>query len=87
MTNAITSFEVGKTYFCRSHFDSDRLFQFTILDRTETTVSIVYQGKKVNRKIGIAGSVEFIQAHGQYSLAPVLSADSVMKPVDRNIFH
>lgn len=87
MTDAITAFEVGKTYTCCSHFDRDHRFRFTIIERTETSVSIVYQGKRVNRKIGVAGSVEFIQAHGRYSLAPVLSADSIMKPEDRNVFH
>jgi len=86
MTDAITSFEVGKTYSCRSHFDSNRTFNFTILGRTETTVEIVYQGKKVTRKIGVADAAEFIQAHGQYSLAPVLSAANVKQVERRNVF-
>lgn len=72
------TFEVGKTYWTRSICDSDCIFRFTILKRTEKTVWIKYHDKTKARRVytNYDGN-EAIDPHGRYSMSPVLSADKV----------
>lgn len=71
---AIIQFEVGKTYTCRSICDWDCIYSFTIVRRSEKTVTIKSHGKEVRRTIRVADGSEQIDPHGRYSMSPVLRA-------------
>jgi hypothetical protein len=75
----MTKFEVGKTYWTRSICDSDCIYRFEIKKRTAKSVWVEYHGKVTARRIFIDyNGNEAIMPHGQYSMAPTLSADKVM---------
>lgn len=67
-------FAVGKTYTCRSIGDSDCIYSFTIVRRSEKTVTINYHDKEVRRTIRVVDGSEQIDPHGRYSMSPVLRA-------------
>ncbi|HMJ44223.1 MAG TPA: hypothetical protein VK522_18300 [Pseudolabrys sp.] len=71
---AIAQFVVGETYTCRSICDSDCIFSFTIVRRSEKTVTIGSHGKEVRRTIRVVDGAEQIDPHGRYSMSPVLRA-------------
>lgn len=68
-------FNVGQTYSVRSICDYDCIFSFTILSRTEKTVTIKHHGNTVRRKVRVVEGVEAIDPHGRYSMSPVLWAN------------
>lgn len=70
-------FQIGTTYSTRSACDHDCIFSFTVISRTEKTVTIESRHNKVvRRKVRVgADGVERIDPHGRYSMSPVLSAD------------
>lgn len=74
-------FEVGETYNMRSACNQECVWTYTVTARTAQTVTVT-DGKEV-RKLRICKAVsEFRAAEsvfplGQYSLAPILSADKV----------
>lgn len=72
-------FEVGRTYRCRSICDYDCIFSFTILARTEKTVTIKHHNNTVRRKVRLSDGVEAIDPHGRYSMSPVLRATDLAK--------
>ncbi len=72
-------FQVGRTYRCRSICDHDCIFSFTVMARTEKTVTITVHGKATRRKVRLCDGVESIDPHGSYSMAPVLRATDLAK--------
>lgn len=74
-TNTVTAFEVGATYFCRSICDSDCIFSFEIIKRTDKTVWIKSASRTKARRVRVWDGVECIDPHGRYSMSPILSAD------------
>jgi hypothetical protein len=73
-------FIVGREYRTRSICDSNCIFRFKVLARTEKTVTIeTGRNKSVRRKITVRDGVEQIYPHGQYSMAPVLRASHQTK--------
>jgi hypothetical protein len=75
--SAMSKFQVGRTYSCRSVGDHDCVFSFAILSRTAQSVVINSHGTTARRKIRVRDGVEEIDPLGRYSMAPVLSADRV----------
>ncbi len=73
-TPAVVKFVVGETYTCRSLCDWDCIYSFTIMKRTEKTVTVSYHGSLTRRTIRIADGSEQIDPHGRYSMSPVLRA-------------
>ncbi|NOU05178.1 MAG: hypothetical protein HOO99_03240 [Hyphomicrobiaceae bacterium] len=73
--NAVTAFQVGETYACRSICDYDCIYRFGILKRTAKSVWINVHGNTVRRAVRIFDGVEAIDPHGRYSMSPVLTAD------------
>ena len=75
------TFEIGKTYSMRSIGDQECVWTYTVTARTAQTITIT-DGKKVQRcRISKTTSeyrnAESIYPLGQYSMAPILSADKV----------
>lgn len=70
----IAKFEVGHSYACRSFCDSDCIFSFTVVKRTEKTVWLDYHGKVRARRVRISGDAEACDPMGTYSMSPVLVA-------------
>jgi len=75
MTEEIVRFAVGKTYYTRSAYDHNCIFKFTVCGRT---AQFVIGPNGARAKIRVHNGVEQIQPYGNYSFAPVISAD---KPV------
>lgn len=74
------TFEIGQTYTMRSICNHDACWTYTVTARTAQTVTIT-DGKKVQRcRISKLTSqhrnAESIYPLGQYSMAPILSADN-----------
>lgn len=78
--NNLTKFETGKKYFCRSICDSDCVFEFEVVKRTEKTVTIKdFMGETKRRKITIENGIEYIYPLGQYSMAPTLRSNNIVE--------
>lgn len=73
----MTKFQVGQTYATRSICDHDCIFSFTILARTEKTVTTKVHGKTVRRGLSTNwdGTAEAFKPFGNYSMAAIISAD------------
>lgn len=74
-------FEVGKTYSMRSACDHNCVWTYTVISRTAQTITIS-DGKetkrcRVSKSISEYFGREFIYPLGQYSMAPILSADKI----------
>lgn len=67
-----TSFEVGKTYYTRSICDHDCIYAVTVASRTAKTI-VTSQGKRFRPRL--YKGVECFNPRGDYSMAPVISAD------------
>ena len=70
----IAKFEVGRTYSCTSICDSECVFRFTVVKRTDKTVWLDYCGKIRTRRVRIHGNTEACDPQGRYSMSPVLFA-------------
>jgi len=75
-------FETGKTYSMRSACDHNCVWTFTVISRTEKSVTLVNEkGEKISRRINRTVSewnkAETVYPLGQYSMAPVLVADRI----------
>ena len=82
MTNTTNTikFEVGKKYFCRSIADTDCVFEFEVVKRTEKTVTIKdFMGKTKRKKINMENGIEYIYPLGQFSMAPTLRSNKVVE--------
>lgn len=74
-------FIIGKSYSCRSIGDHDCVFEYTVLSRTDKTVTIsgdCIERKPRRRKIYTDQNGEYILPLGDYSFAPVLRSDRVL---------
>lgn len=67
-------FEVGKTYQTRSICDHDCIFAYTILARTEKSVTIKVNGQRVRRGLKMYDGAEYFMPLGSYSMAPIVRA-------------
>jgi hypothetical protein len=72
-------FEIGQTYTMRSACMHDCIWSYTVTARTAQTVTIT-DGKEVKRcriskQVSQYRDAESIFPLGQYSMAPILSAD------------
>lgn len=72
------TFEVGKTYSCKSACDQNCIWSYIVTARTAKTVTLSDGNKTIKCRI-IAKLSEYRDAEsvyplGQYSMAPILSA-------------
>lgn len=67
-----TSFEVGKTYYTRSSCDYDCIYAVKVASRTAKTI-VTSEGKRF--RLRLYKGVERFNPCGDYSMAPVISAD------------
>lgn len=70
----MSKFETGKTYSTRSICDSECIFSFEILARTEKTVTVDVHGKRVRRGLFLYDGVECFMPFGRYSMAATIRA-------------
>lgn len=68
-------FEVGKTYATRSICDYDCIHSFTILARTEKTITTTVHGEIVKRGVKVYHDVEQFKPFGSYSMCAVIYAE------------
>jgi len=68
-------FEVGKSYETRSIADWECIFSFTILDRTDKTITTIAHGKRVKRGLKTVDGVEQFKPFGSYSMCPIIRAN------------
>ena len=73
-------FQVGKTYATRSIADYDTIHAFTILARTDKTVTVKVYGREVRRGLRVRDNVETFKPFGTYSMCAVISADGMGDP-------
>jgi len=75
-TATATQFEVGQTYTTRSACDYDCIFIFTVIKRTAKFITVVDKFERETRcGVKTWNGVECAYPMGQYSMAPVISAD------------
>lgn len=74
-------FEVGNIYACRSICNYDCVWYFKVVNRTKSTITILKDGeknpvvKRINKQVSETLDAESVYPLGNYSMAPVLSAD------------
>lgn len=73
----MTKFEVGKTYATPSICDHNCIFSFTILGRTDKTVTIEVHGKTVRRGLSVStyNNAEQFAPFGLYSMCAIINAN------------
>lgn len=71
-----TQFQVGKTYTTRSACDYDCIFSFTVVARTDKSITITGDllDKPTRKKIRVYSDSESVMPYGSYSMAPVITA-------------
>lgn len=77
----MTTFEIGKTYITRSACDHNCVWSFTVTKRTASTITVT-DGEsskvlKIIKKLSEFRGAETVRPLGNYSMAPMLSADSM----------
>ena len=74
----VKNFEIGKTYSCRSACDYNCVWTFTIASRTAKTIKTAC-GKtlRIHAKLTDYSKSETVFPLGNYSMAPVLTADKI----------
>ena len=77
-------FEVGKTYTMRSVCNQDACWTYTVTARTACTVTLT-DGKetkrcRISKQTSQHRDAESVYPLGQYSMAPILSADAELLP-------
>ena len=74
------TFEVGKTYSCHSVCDHDCTWTYTVTARTAKTVTLTDGNKTIKcriiSKLSEYRNAESVYPLGQYSMAPILSAQA-----------
>ncbi len=75
MTATATTFEIGKTYSCRSVCDHTCVWSYTVAGRTAKTIKTTC-GKtfRINSKLTAFDGVEAVYPHGRHSMCPILRA-------------
>ena len=77
-------FEVGNIYACRSACNHDCIWYFRVVSRTKSTITILKDGeknpvvKRINKQTSEILDAESVFPLGNYSMAPVLSAEESM---------
>lgn len=71
----MNKFKTGKTYTTRSICDHDCVITVTIYARTEKTVKVVVRGEQKTFRVGEYDGSEFIRPWGNYSMAPIITAN------------
>ena len=83
------TFEVGKTYYARHICDHNSIEKFTVVKRTDRTITVEIRGKTMVRRTTVYTSqgtsdkdVEIFYPHGKYSMAMCVyaSSDKEIKP-------
>jgi hypothetical protein len=74
-------FEIGKTYTMRSIGNQECIWTYTVTARTAQTITIT-DGKgtkrcRISKLTSEYRNAESVYPLGQYSMAPILSADKV----------
>lgn len=74
----IKSFEAGKAYFCRSACDHNCTWTFTVASRTAKTIKTAC-GKtlRIHAKLTDYNKAETVFPLGNYSMAPILTAEKI----------
>lgn len=75
MIASIQKFEIGKTYSTRSACDWDTIFSYTVIARTEKTVTLEDKHGHVSRrcvKPDYDGVAEACYPEGRYSMCPLI---------------
>ena len=74
----MTKFQAGATYQTPSICDHNCIFSYTVISRTEKTVTIKSRIRGQRRcKISVFGGVETIFPEGRYSMCPVIDASKI----------
>lgn len=74
-------FEVGNVYACRSVCNQDCIWYFRVVSRTKSTIKILKDDeknpvvKRINKQLSEWNGAESVYPLGNYSMAPILSAD------------
>lgn len=76
-----TKFETGKCYATRSVCDWDCIFSFTVLARTDKTVTVKVHNKPRKKVLQVRDDVEQFKPFGSYSMAAVIRADKLAEHV------
>jgi hypothetical protein len=72
-TSQTGSFEVGATYTTRSICDGDIVFEYKVLARTKSFVTLERHGKAIGKKkVYMYDGRECCKPQGDYSMCPVL---------------
>lgn len=73
----LKQFQIGKTYSTRSIGDHNAVFSFTIISRTQKSVTVREDGAltTVQRRVQSRDGVEQFMPYGNYSMAPTIRAD------------
>lgn len=69
-----SAFKVGQVYATRSLCDYDCIYRFTVKARTDKTVTLLYHGELVRRKVFVSDGIEWTYPLGSYSMAPIIRA-------------
>ena len=72
-------FEIGRTYTTRSACDSNCIISITVTARTTATITVSENGEikklRINKKCSEYRNAETVLPWGQYSMAPMISAE------------
>lgn len=70
------TFEVGSTYTTRSACDSNSVYEFVVINRTKSFVTLQERGKSLGKKkiFQDTDGREYCKPHGDYSMATILKA-------------
>lgn len=73
-------FEIGKTYTMNSVCNHEAVWYFTVKARTAQTITFTSDGNetircRISKKFSEYRNAETVFPLGQYSMAPILSAD------------
>ena len=79
---ATKRFEIGKTYFMRSVCNSECVWTYKVINRTNSTVTLKDECDKItrcriNQKEADYFKCENVRPLGTYSMSPVLYADKI----------
>jgi hypothetical protein len=69
------TFKTNKNYQTRSICDSDCIFNFNVIGRTENFITINSNFGIKKCKINICENAEYIYPLGKYSMCPILRAE------------
>ena len=83
-------FEVGKRYEMRSACDHDCIWRYRVVDRTSCVITLqpinrfggpcgLTQRCRITKGLSELRGAESVMPLGRYSMAPVLSADNIVR--------